>query len=158
MLKTLRSSLAVIATGATLLLASPVPSASAAVAPVSLPPVCQAVPGSYPGATVAVGSLTEHVPSITNIDVCLYRYALTTAGVPVPQIISGCGIVCFKIDSPGASASFAPYIQVTFKSDGVSKGATYAPPPVSLGYTEPICVSFGTPAPACTSGAVNLAL
>ena len=158
MLRTLRASLAVIATGASLFLVSPVQVASASTTPISVPPVCRTVPGSYPGATISVGGVTEHVASLTDINVCLYKYAVTTAGLPVPQLVSGCGAVCFKIDSPGGSASAAPYIEITFKSDGNSMGKTYTPPPVAVGYTEPICVSVGTPAPACTNAVINLAL
>ena len=129
-----------------------------AAATLTLPPICQAVPGSYPGATVIIGNTTAHVPSVGNIHVCLYRYAVTTTGAPVPQFESGCGPVCFKIDTAAVTAGLAPYIQITLTSDGNPVGYTYAPPPVGVGIQEPICVSVGTPAPACTSATLNLAL
>lgn len=155
----IRTAAAVLATLVGVLVAGPTSAAHATtVVPVNVTPICQAVPGSYPGATVVVGSIQEHVYSIGKIQVCLYRYLASTAGLPIPQLGSGCGTPCFKIDSPGASAGFAPYVSITMTADGQPVGYTYAPPPVGVGYTEPICVAVGTPAPQCNTATLNLNL
>jgi hypothetical protein len=152
----LRRKHAIALVGASLIAAATAVAPGASAASLSLPPICSAVPGSYPGATIVVGAKTVHVNSISNINVCVYRYAITTVGTPLPQKVSGCGIVCYKIDTPNEGVAFAPKVQITFDADGNPKGLTEQPGPYSVVIDEPLCISVGSPAPGCSSGKLNL--
>lgn len=140
----MRRSLSLLAaTGLAALATVAAPAAPAMAEEVSVPPVCRTFAGPTPGFEVRVGGNYVRVPSVRDLTVCIYRYAVATYGVPTPQFPTDCGTPCVFMATNSFGADFEPYIEVSYKADGVWQGATYTPPPVHAQVDYPVCFSIG---------------
>lgn len=105
--------------------------------------VCQKVPASVPGITIA----GQRVQSVENLQVCVETGAAVGV-VPVVKDQPQCGNPCMTVEITGLNANVDTGVRIKMRRDGKDEEIVHNIDPVTVGNSERWClIGIGTPDP-----------